>query len=153
MINTVIEGPARPDANGAEKLSTNGCERNESGKNGVERNGKHCTNDVEGNESGKNGLERNGKNCTNNVKGNGKSSTDGVVGNGNHQERNVKERKLTDSEIIGHSMTFLLAGYETTANTLSYTAYLLAINPHVQERLQDEIDDYYHQNPVCFGEY
>ena len=70
--------------------------------------------------------------------------------NGNVNEKNAKtkEKKLTDTEIIGHSMTFMLAGYETTANTLSYTAYLLALNPHVQEKLQAEIDDYFQQEPV-----
>ena len=58
------------------------------------------------------------------------------------------ERRMTDNEIIGHSITFLLAGYETTSNALSYTAYLLALHPDVQEKLQEEIDDYFQQKPV-----
>ena len=51
------------------------------------------------------------------------------------------QRKLSDLEIVSYSITFLLAGYETTANTLAYTAYLLALNPEVQEKLCAEINE------------
>ena len=56
--------------------------------------------------------------------------------------------KLTAKEIVDNSVTFLVAGYETTANTLSFTTYLLAINPDIQERLQSEIDSYFDNKPV-----
>ena len=62
----------------------------------------------------------------------------------------VKRRPLTDQEIVAHSVTFVLAGYETTANTLSYVSYLLALNPEAQEKLQHEIDSYFEQNPVSY---
>ena len=42
-------------------------------------------------------------------------------------------RRLTDEEIVVQSITFLLAGYETTANTLAYTSYLLALNPEIPD--------------------
>ena len=58
------------------------------------------------------------------------------------------KKTLTDEQIVGNVITFLVAGYDTTANALSYTSYLLALNPHVQERLQQEIDDYCKENPV-----
>ena len=35
---------------------------------------------------------------------------------------------------------FLIAGYETTSTALGFTAYDLAVNPRVQEKLQEEID-------------
>ena len=57
-------------------------------------------------------------------------------------------KKLTDSEVVGNARLMLLAGYETTANTLAYTSYLLAINPDIQERLQSEIDSYFDDKPV-----
>ncbi len=60
------------------------------------------------------------------------------------------EKKLTNGHIISYSITFLLAGYETTANALTYTAYLLALHPDVQQTLQTEIDDYFDNNPVSF---
>ena len=62
-------------------------------------------------------------------------------------------RKLTESddEIAVHALTFLLAGYDTTAATLSYTSYLLALNPHIQQKLKSEIDNYFEDKPVSFN--
>lgn len=48
--------------------------------------------------------------------------------------------KLSDDEIIAQSITFLLAGFETTGTTLSSTAYFLATHPDVQDKLIEEID-------------
>ena len=59
-----------------------------------------------------------------------------------------EEKKLTDEEIVGHSIVFLLAGNETTANTLAFTSYLLALHPEIQEKLQAEIDEYFESKPV-----
>ena len=61
----------------------------------------------------------------------------------------LRERQLSDEEVVGQAVTFLLAGYETTANTLAYTSYLLALNPDIQEKLQSEIDSYFEDKPVC----
>ena len=60
----------------------------------------------------------------------------------------TQRRPLTNGEIASYCTTFLLAGYETTANTLAFTAYLLATNPEVQDKLCDEIDLYHQQHPV-----
>ncbi|KAJ7381554.1 Thromboxane-A synthase, partial [Desmophyllum pertusum] len=46
--------------------------------------------------------------------------------------------KLSDDEVLAQSFTFILAGYETTSNTLAYTTYCLALNPEVQEKLIEE---------------
>ena len=59
-----------------------------------------------------------------------------------------KEGALTDEEVVIHAITILMAGYETTANALAYTSYLLALNPDIQEKLQSEIDSYFDENPV-----
>ena len=56
--------------------------------------------------------------------------------------------KLADDEIAANSITFLLAGYETTANTLAYTTYLLALNPEVQEKLYQEIKEKFNDDEV-----
>ena len=63
-------------------------------------------------------------------------------------KKSNKTRRLTDEEIVAHAITFILAGYETTSNTLAYTSYLLALNPDIQEKLQSEIDSYYDNKPV-----
>ena len=57
-------------------------------------------------------------------------------------------KTMDDAEIAGHSFTFMLAGYDTTANALTYVSYLLALHPDIQENLQTEIDGYYENNPV-----
>ncbi|XP_071785157.1 cytochrome P450 3A24-like [Asterias amurensis] len=51
------------------------------------------------------------------------------------------KRELTDDEVVAMSIVFFLGNYETTTTTLCFTAYLLATNPEVQERLIAEIDD------------
>ena len=55
---------------------------------------------------------------------------------------------LTTGEIVADAVTFLLAGYETTSNFLTYASYLLAINPDVQEKLSEEIISYLEENQV-----
>lgn len=39
------------------------------------------------------------------------------------------------------SLSFLVAGFETTYNTLSLVFYFLAVNPHVQDKLVQEIKE------------
>ena len=47
--------------------------------------------------------------------------------------------RMTDRQLRDEIMTFLLAGHETTALSLSWTWYLLARNPDVEEKLQTEL--------------
>ena len=56
--------------------------------------------------------------------------------------------KLTSEEIAAHSVEFLMAGYDTTTNTLTYTTYLLATHPDVQKKLQAKIDQYFEEVAV-----
>ncbi|XP_069108537.1 cytochrome P450 3A29-like [Argopecten irradians] len=51
----------------------------------------------------------------------------------------AEKKTLTTDEIIGQSFLFFLAGYETTASLLSFSAYELMCNPEVQDRVYDEI--------------
>ena len=62
--------------------------------------------------------------------------------------KTAKAAVMTDSEVYANAMGFLIAGSETTAMMLSYTSYLLALNPDIQERLQSEIDAYFEEKPV-----
>ncbi|KAL4420261.1 hypothetical protein ABPG77_003440 [Micractinium sp. CCAP 211/92] len=47
---------------------------------------------------------------------------------------------LSDLDICAQLFTFLLAGYETTSLALSYTLYLLAKHPDIQQRARAEVD-------------
>jgi cytochrome P450 len=47
---------------------------------------------------------------------------------------------LTDKEVKGNIFMFLLAGYDTTANTILFCCITLALYPAIQDRLIDEVD-------------
>ncbi|KAK3090229.1 hypothetical protein FSP39_010220 [Pinctada imbricata] len=51
-----------------------------------------------------------------------------------------KNRGLSIDEVTANAFQFLLAGYDTTANTLSFLAYNLAMNPECQEKCIEEVD-------------
>ena len=46
---------------------------------------------------------------------------------------------LTDADVAGNVLTMLLAGEDTTANTLAWLIYLLSRNPGALERARDEV--------------
>jgi cytochrome P450 len=46
---------------------------------------------------------------------------------------------LSDSELRNETITFLLAGHETSANALAWTFYLLSQNPDVERQLRAEL--------------
>merc|ERR1711911_141078 len=62
----------------------------------------------------------------------------------NH-ERSSKFKKNEDI-IIATAMVILVAGYDTTGQTLSFLSYELASNPDIQEKLQEEVDEAYKAN-------
>ena len=47
---------------------------------------------------------------------------------------------LTEDEIFGNAMLFLLAGYDTVSTVMSFTLFCLAANPHCCQRAQEEVD-------------
>jgi cytochrome P450 len=47
---------------------------------------------------------------------------------------------MSDQQIRDEVMTILLAGYETMANALTWTWYLLSQNPDVEQRFHSEVD-------------
>lgn len=46
---------------------------------------------------------------------------------------------LTDDILAANIFVFFVAGFETTASTLSYCLYDLAMNPKVQDELREKI--------------
>ncbi|KAL1837947.1 hypothetical protein VTJ49DRAFT_3242 [Mycothermus thermophilus] len=48
--------------------------------------------------------------------------------------------QLTDTEIVGNAFIMIVAGHETTANTLHFALLELANNPATQRRLQRDVD-------------
>ena len=58
------------------------------------------------------------------------------------------KKGLETGEIVADSVGFMLAGYETTSTALIFATFLLAANPDVQERLANEIHEYFEEHPV-----
>jgi cytochrome P450 len=48
--------------------------------------------------------------------------------------------QMTDAQLADEARTFLLAGHETTAISLSWSFYLLATHPEIQAALGEELD-------------
>jgi cytochrome P450 len=47
---------------------------------------------------------------------------------------------MTDKQLRDEATTLVIAGSETTGNTIAWACYLLAQHPQIQERLQEEVD-------------
>ncbi|RUS73984.1 hypothetical protein EGW08_018252, partial [Elysia chlorotica] len=60
---------------------------------------------------------------------------------GRSEQQTPGVTQLADIEIMAHSMTFLLAGYETSGAVLAYFFHELAKHPELQGRLLEEIND------------
>lgn len=48
--------------------------------------------------------------------------------------------QMSDKQACDELITFLLAGHETTANTLAWTFYLLSLHPSTRRALEDELE-------------
>jgi cytochrome P450 len=55
-------------------------------------------------------------------------------------EANVDGETLSEEQVRDETLTLMLAGFETTANALAWTWWLLDQSPDVAARLRDEID-------------
>ena len=74
---------------------------------------------------------------------------DARVEDESHSTPDTQTKKtLTDEDIVAVATDFIMAGYETSSNTLGFTSYLLALNTDKQDKLCKEIDVYYEKNEV-----
>lgn len=61
------------------------------------------------------------------------------------------KRQMSTSELRDNLLTFIVAGHETTALTLSWAMYLLGFDPQVQERARQEVQTVL-QGRACTGD-
>jgi cytochrome P450 len=54
---------------------------------------------------------------------------------------------LSESEILGNAFVLIVAGHETTANSIHFALVMLAMNPASQQRLQKEIKTIFGDTP------
>lgn len=79
------------------------------------------------------------------------SAKDGTVGRPQfqHSTRHSQRKTMSEDEVVGQAFVFLLAGYETSSNTLAFTCYLLALHPECQRKVLEEVDEFFtrHESP------
>lgn len=86
----------------------------------------------------------------------GEDDAEGLgLGSGNDTELNLRgltyKKKLTAGEITMNLLLFLLAGYDTTSNTLAYAIYLMAINPETQQKAYEEVTSVFGSvDEICY---
>ena len=72
-----------------------------------------------------------------------------VIIKGNFKLRIFFRRIYKEFDIITLGATafiMLVAGYDTTSQTLGYVGYILATHPEIQEKLREEVDKVYDEN-------
>ncbi|XP_018336205.1 cytochrome P450 9e2 [Agrilus planipennis] len=51
------------------------------------------------------------------------------------------QMEITDEDITAQAMVFFLGGFDTTSSMMSFAIAELAVNPEIQQRLREEIND------------
>ncbi|KAK5641874.1 hypothetical protein RI129_010421 [Pyrocoelia pectoralis] len=54
--------------------------------------------------------------------------------------KRYKDLHLSDDDMTAQALVFFFAGFDSSSRSMAFLAYELALNPEVQQRLQDEID-------------
>lgn len=67
--------------------------------------------------------------------------------------KDATPQSLTDAEILGNAFVFILAGHETTANSLHFSLVLLALNIRAQRHLQADLDEILQDRPIDKWDY
>ena len=62
-------------------------------------------------------------------------------------------RALTDEDILGNAFVFILAGHETTANTIHFSLIYLALKVASQRHLQNDLDHNLQGRPISQWDY
>ncbi|KAI9812569.1 MAG: hypothetical protein M1827_004558 [Pycnora praestabilis] len=65
----------------------------------------------------------------------------------------TKKQLLSDEEILGNAFVFILAGHETTANSIHFSMLFLALHRHSQVRLQEDLDSIFDSKPISEWDY
>lgn len=60
------------------------------------------------------------------------------------QSRDEEGNGMSDNELVGHATTLIIAGHETSSNTLAWTLFLLEQHPEILAELLEELDSNLH---------
>lgn len=67
-------------------------------------------------------------------------SKESFVKAGQASPSDFKSPQISQDAVLGNIFIFIMAGYETSANTLTYAMTLLACRPNLQKAMQSDID-------------
>ena len=67
--------------------------------------------------------------------------------------KSLRSAGLTDSEVMGNLFMFIIAGHETSANSIHFCILLLALHPEAQRRVQKELEQVLQGRAVSEWEY
>lgn len=59
------------------------------------------------------------------------------------EAKNEKGESLSEDEMVANAILFLVAGFETTATTITMASWVLSKNPQIQEKLYQEVTKCY----------
>ncbi|KAL0489666.1 cytochrome P450 [Acrasis kona] len=68
-------------------------------------------------------------------------------------EGNIRNGELSNEDVLADSFIFLFAGHETSATTLMWCLYELAIKQRVQQKLFDEVDSILKNKDPVYEDY
>jgi cytochrome P450 len=81
------------------------------------------------------------------AKSQNKSLLEGMINANEAEKRNadnvIAKQYLSESELYGNLFVFNLAGFETTASTMTFALSFLAAHIHIQEWVTEEVDQHY----------
>ena len=67
--------------------------------------------------------------------------------------RSLQSAGLTDSEVMGNLFMFIIAGHETSANSIHFSLVLLALHPKAQRKVQRELERIFQGRSISEWDY
>ena len=87
------------------------------------------------------------------IKGSGITDKSAPLSSEVEKGRTPPKQLLSDEEIIGNAFVFLVAGHETTANSIEFSFLYLAMNVSSQRHLQKDLDAIFNGRPSSEWDY
>ena len=70
-----------------------------------------------------------------------------------NEGKSLRLAALADSEVMGNLFMFIIAGHETSANSIHFSLLFLALHPQAQRKVQSEIDKIFQGRPISEWRY
>jgi cytochrome P450 len=67
--------------------------------------------------------------------------------------KSLRSAGLTDSEVMGNLFMFIIAGHETSANSIHFSLLFLALHPEAQRKVQQDLEEIFQGRSMSEWEY